>query len=468
MIRPFTLKEIAECLNGQVAGESQSVAIDRVSIDTRSLTGGELFVAIKGPHFDGHDFLPQAEQAGAAAVVVEVLAENCRLPQIRVADTFKTLGQLGKLNRDQFQGLVTAITGSCGKTSVKEMLAAVLAEQSEVWSTRGNLNNGYGVPLTLLEISEKHHKAVIELGTSSPGEIEYIAQLAKPDISVITNAAEAHLEELGSVAGVAHEKGYILDSLDSGGIAVLNRDDAFYQEWYDRVLKVQGRSVMSFSVESTEADVFASEIETTEQGMRFKLNAQGQVVPVTLAFWGRHQVLNACCAAAAALAGGTMLDIVVRGLENARPYQRRGLRYQVSRGGRKLMIFDETYNANPKATLAAIEHLSGYNGLKIMAFGDMLELGSVAEARHRDMGLYAKEVGIDYFAGFGTLANLACQAFGKGGCHFEDKTALTEWIGDLINKGSDEVVSVLVKGSRGMGMLDVVRSLVGPEYKGER
>lgn len=466
MIRPFSLEEIARYIDGRLVGEERSDAIDQVSIDSRTLPPGALFVAIRGSRFDGHDFLLQAEQAGAGAAVVEALEPGCALAQILVKDSFRALGLLGRMNREAFAGRVLAVTGSCGKTSVKEMLASILAQDGEVLATRGNLNNGFGVPLTLLELAGQD-QAVVELGTSAPGEIQYIADLARPDIAVITNAAETHLLDLKSVAGVAQEKGAIVDALTEKGVAVLNRDDDFFQDWSDRALAVRGRQVISFAIGTTQADVYASHIKTTDQGMRFNLHVRGQVAAVRLAFWGRYQVLNSCCAAAAALAGGVGLDIIVQGLENARPYQRRGLRYQVNRGARRLVIFDESYNANPRATQAAIDHLSECEGLKIMAFGDMLDLGSVAQTRHREIGAYARAAGVHYFAGFGSLAVLACQAFGKEGCHFENKEALSAWVDRLFHNSSEDTVSVLVKGSRGMGMLDVVRSLVGSDYKGE-
>ncbi len=471
MIKPFTLDEIAHHLEGQLLGSERSnKEITGISIDTRSLNEGELFIAIKGPHFDGHRYLAQAEQAGARAAVVERRIDDTSLPQILVKDTFQALGQLGSLNREQFQGVLLAVTGSCGKTSVKEMLAAILSEQSNVLSTRGNLNNGFGVPLTLFQIEAAHDAAVIELGTSSPGEINYIAKMARPAVAIITNAAEAHLADLKSVEGVAYEKGFILDSLGNNGIAVLNRDDAFFQQWFERTKTVAGRKIVSFGIDNPEADCYATNIKTADNGMKFDLHLNKQKRPISLAFWGQHQVANACCAAIAAAAVGIGLDIIVQGLENARPYQRRGLRYQLAPAEYKkcIVVFDETYNANPKATLAAVDLLADCSGDTVMVFGDMLDLGSASEERHKDVGSYARTQGVDYFVSFGEKARLASQEFGEKGRHFESKAALTSWIKALMKNDSEEKMSVLVKGSRGMEMLDVVRSLVGPEYEGER
>lgn len=475
MIHSSSLKTLANQLHGQLTmPEAESLVVTGMSIDSRSIKRGELFVAIKGPRFDGHDYLQQAKRAGAVAAVVDRTVDIPELPQIVVTDTFKALGALGAMNRLAFTGVVLAVTGSCGKTSVKTMLASVMAESVYTFATEGNLNNGYGVPLTLFQIKAAHGAAVIELGTSSPGEIAYIAGLTKPDVAMITNAAEAHLDGLKSVAGVAHEKGFILDALSGTGVAILNRDDAFYSEWHDRVHQVAGRKSLTFSMDSPDADCYASRIGSSDNGMRFDLHLGGECRPVSLAFWGRHQVANACCVAVAAFSAGLGLDSIVRGLESARPYQRRGQRYVLSgksdkgSGAKEIVVFDETYNANPRATLAAIDQLSECSGKRIMVFGDMLELGAVSSTKHQEIGSYAKQQGVDYFAGFGGQARLACEAFGKKGRHFESKAALSDWVDSLTGEAPGKRVSVLVKGSKGMEMLDVVRSLVGPEYEGER
>ncbi|MDD7804056.1 MAG: UDP-N-acetylmuramoyl-tripeptide--D-alanyl-D-alanine ligase [Endozoicomonas sp. (ex Botrylloides leachii)] len=470
MMRSFFLKEISDSISGQIIGRNaENKSITGISIDSRTLSAGQLFIAIKGPYFDGHQFLQQACEAGAAAAVVSKIDKSIDLIQVLVKDTFLALGKLGQLNRLAFQGLVFAITGSCGKTSVKEMLSAILAEQFNVLSTLGNLNNGYGVPLTLSQLEPVHDYAVVELGTSSPGEISYIAGLTQPDIAILINAAEAHLEGLGSVEGVAKEKGYILDASGDKGVAILNYDDSFYSEWLARTKTVIGRKTVAFSLNNSDADCYASDIKTSDKGMDFILNVSGSECPVNLGFFGLHQVSNACCAAAAAFAAGIKLEVIAQGLENAHPYQRRGMRYKLSGvWGKRVTVFDETYNANPKAMRASIDLLSMCSGKRIMVFGDMLELGRLSSDRHRDIGVYAKQKGIDYFAGFGALAELACAAFTKDSRHFSSKAELVDWIKTLIRSESGHTVSVLVKGSKGMEMYDVVRSLVGPEYEGER
>lgn len=456
MTRIFTLSMLAELLDGTLYGDDAE--INGLSIDTRTLREGNLFVAIKGLRFDGHGYLSKACEAGAAGAVTQEKID-CPLPQIVVTDTEKALGMIGAANRDGFSGTLIGVTGSCGKTSVKEMLLAVFSEQASTMATEGNLNNAYGTPLTLFRLEQKQRYAVIELGTSSPGEIDYISRMSRPDISLITNADETHLADLKSVEGVAYEKGFILDALNENGTAVLNLDDRFYKQWYQRVLKYPGREIINFSLSNPKADCHASNIVSTKTGMRFTLHAQNRSAEVKLAFWGRHQVLNACCSAAVALAAHLPLDIIVQGLENARPYQRRGQRFTHASGA---MLIDETYNANPRATLAAVDQLSDCAGETVMVLGDMLDLGEVSDARHREVGGYARKQGISHFLSFGDSAKLASEAFGNG-LHFDSKDELTRWLENHLSPQT----TVLVKGSRGMKMLDVIRALAGSDYKGE-
>ncbi|OED40138.1 hypothetical protein ACH42_17510 [Endozoicomonas sp. (ex Bugula neritina AB1)] len=457
MIKPLQLSSLESSLNGQLHGQDQVVRGG--SIDTRTLKQGDLFVAIEGARFDGHGYLEQAQTAGAVAAVTHRFMEGMSLPQIVVADTGVALGQLGALNRDFFQGTLMGVTGSCGKTSVKEMLLSIFSEQDRTMATEGNFNNEFGVPLTLFRIEAEDRYAVIELGTSSPGEIDYIARMSRPDIALITNADETHLADLINVEGVAQEKGYILDALSPEGIAVLNLDDHFFKAWEQRAQKSSRQSVVSFSFSDSKADCYASGVQTTSEGMTFTLHLREQERLIHLSFWGKHQVLNACSAAAVALAAHLPLDIIVQGLENARPYQRRGQRFSLPSGA---MLIDETYNANPRATLAAIDQLADCKGRTVMVLGDMLDLGEVSDARHQEVGEYAQQCGVDEFLSFGPSAKIASTAFGEGR-HFHEKGALIDWL----HSNLAEDVTVLVKGSRGMKMLDVIRALAGSDYKGE-
>lgn len=469
MIEAMSLSVITEIVGGQLNElPAGGPLVTGVSIDTRTLKQGDLFIAIKGPSFDGHDYLAQAQVAGAVAALTKHYISDASLPQIVVESSEKALGLLGAANRNNFDGVLVGVTGSCGKTSVKEMLMAIFSEAGLTLATEGNLNNALGTPLTLLKINGSHQFAVVEMGTSAPGEIEYIANMGRPDISVIVNAAETHLADLKSVEGVAWEKGFILDALPDDGIAILNMDDRFYSGWYDRVLQKQDRRIVSFSGQSPVANCYASDIVPNHEGTRFTLHIrkgdkQDEQQNLQLSFWGRYQVTNACCAAAVASASGLSLDIIARGLENARPYQRRGQRFVHSSGA---VLIDETYNANPKATLAAVEQLADCGGKTIMVFGDMLDLGEISDERHRDIGLYAKELGIQQFLSFGPSARLASEAFG-GGLHFEEKGELITWLESELDSDLNDEVSVLVKGSKGMKMLDIIQTLIGSDYKGD-
>ena len=474
MMTPMLLSTVAQIVNSELlAADCDQLSISGVSIDTRTLQPGDLFIAIKGPNFDGHDYLEQAHQAGAVAALTERAFANAPIPQIVVENSPMALGRLASANRSAFTGTLVAVTGSCGKTSVKEMLQAIFSEVGDTLVTTGNLNNAFGVPLTLLKIKAHHQFAVIEMGTSSPGEIEYIANMGRPDIAVITNAAESHLKDLKTVAGVAHEKGFIYDALAPTGKAVLNLDDGFYAQWRDRVLTSPNRTILDFSDHNPQARCFASAISPNEKGSHFVLHVPGtsgavEEQPVQLAFWGRHQVANACCAATVATAAGLSIKEIAQGLEKAHPFKRRGQRFVHESGA---ILIDESYNANPKATQAAVDQLADCEGLKVMVFGDMLDLGEVSDQRHRDIGTYARQCGIDVFLSFGDSAKLAGEAFGtdfkEKGMHFKEKPQLANWLKDYLGKHQGEPVSVMVKGSRGMKMLEIIQALLGADYKGE-
>ena len=328
MIRSFTLSELTEVLGGVLSGSDACVS--GISIDTRTLEQGNLFVAIKGPRFDGHAYVRQARDAGASAVVVQEPVEELGVAQILVRDTEKALGRLGQFNREGFHAPVVAVTGTCGKTSVKEMLASVFEQAGKVLATEGNLNNAYGVPLTLFRLEEGQQHAVIELGTSSPGEIDYITRLTEPDVSIITNAAENHLKDLLTLEGVIHEKGFILEGLKENGTAVLNLDDPSFQHWQERALKQSGRRVVSFSLDKPEADVFASEVSSTSEGTSFRLHVSQKGVEsqggCSIGFLGQtsgsERLLRSCGCISRWVGGWTLLP---RGWRMLGPINEEGL-----------------------------------------------------------------------------------------------------------------------------------------------
>ncbi|WP_281648608.1 UDP-N-acetylmuramoyl-tripeptide--D-alanyl-D-alanine ligase, partial [Parendozoicomonas sp. Alg238-R29] len=343
MIAAQYLSDLAVGLSGKLVGDDAPVS--SISIDTRTLQPGQLFVAIKGPNFDGHNYVQAALEKGAAGVLVSQPAEE--LPYILVDDTEKALAHIGHLNRDAFKGPVLGITGSSGKTSVKEMLAAIFGQVAPTLSTIGNLNNAYGVPVTLGHLTEEYKYAVVEMGTNSPGEIAYLTHIVRPHVALVNNASSSHVAGLGSVLGVVEEKGAIFDLLPEDGCAVINLDDEHHQVWMDRVARTSGCRISTFSLYRQNADSWPSDVVTEENGMHFILHLDGKETPVHLQFWGRHQVANACAAAAIAKAAGLDIETIAAGLGLARPYARRGQRFRTDNGA---MIIDQSYNANPAST----------------------------------------------------------------------------------------------------------------------
>ncbi|MCK5894098.1 MAG: UDP-N-acetylmuramoyl-tripeptide--D-alanyl-D-alanine ligase [Endozoicomonadaceae bacterium] len=448
------LSELAQSLKAELVGDDAQ-CLD-LSIDTRTLTPGQLFVALTGPNFDGHDYVVTALEKGAVGAMVSRLQAGIKGTQLLVSDTCIALGRAGAFNRQRFDGCVIGITGSSGKTSTREMISAICSESGETLASEGNLNNNLGVPVMLGRIDGGHQYVVIEMGTNQPGDIDYVAKLAAPDVALVTNASESHLLGLRSLAGVVAEKGVIYDSLSSDGTAILNRDDPAYGDWLVRVAREPGRKTLSFSLTHSVADCYASDIRSLDDGMHFILHVAGEASSVHLNFWGKHQVANACAAAAVAQAVELPLAMIVRGLEKAEPYQRRGQRFH---GLHDALIIDESYNANPSSTQAAMDVLGACHGIKILVLGDMLELGERAEIWHRAMGQYARNVGVNVLMTYGEQAELSQKFWRGAGAHFTDKTLLIE---NLLPRLGSEVV-VLVKGSMSMGMNEVVQACARPE-----
>lgn len=446
MIGKVSLAQLAQAIDAELIGNDAPVS-GSICIDSRSLEKGQIFVALSGIHVDGHVYAAFAFEAGAVACVVEK-KQTVSGAQLIVNDARKALLQLGRFNRNRFNGLLVGLTGSCGKTSVKEMLAAIFTQAAPTLATQGNLNNDLGMPMTLSRLTSEHALAVIEMGTSGPGEIGLLTQIAQPQISIITNAEAAHLEGLISVEGVAQEKGAILDSLPVDGTAILNRDSRFFSEWQERAGKRQAETI-SFSLANEEADVYASDIIHKKDGSDFTLHCLGKSLPVSLAFWGAHQVMNACTAAAAAIAAGISPEIIVKGLHEVKPYERRGKRFIGAKGA---LIIDESYNANPASTRAAIDMLAACQGRRIFVMGDMGELAAERERAHRDMGSYARQKGIEQLITYGESSQLAAESFGSEAVPFLDKALLNNYLYTHLSPRA----TVLVKGSNGMKMNEIV------------
>jgi len=441
----MTLSDAAENMNGVLHGEDRS--FEGVSTDTRTLRGGELFFALQGPNFDGCDYVGIARQNGAAgAVVPRPVADD--IAQITVEDTRQALGRFAAAWRDGQEATVIGVTGSNGKTTLKELINACLQQQAPTLATQGNLNNDIGMPLMLTRIAAEHRYAVLEMGANHAGEIAYLTSLAKPDVVVITNAAAAHLEGFGSVEGVSRAKGEILQGEDRPSVAVLNADDKYFDYWSSLVTDVR---TLSFGF-SPDADVRAEDIETGIEHSRFTLCLPGEQVSIRLPLAGIHNVRNACAAAAVAHALGTGADAVRTALEGVSPVSGR---LQPLRGSNGATLFDDTYNANPLSVMVAAEFLAQLSGKSWLVLGDMKELGDDAAAMHREVGEAVRQRGIDRLFGLGELSRNTVEGFGEHGSWFGSIDALV----DELSATLTDSVNLLVKGSRSMRMERVVDAL---------
>lgn len=446
-----TLAEVATALGlaEHDAGVDAERSVGEIVTDTRRLGPGALFVALTGERFDGHDFIAQAREAGAVAAVVERRVDD-PLPQLVVADARLALGLLGRARRRAWGGPLVAVTGNSGKTTVKQMLGALLARRGETLATRGNLNNDIGAPLTLLELCAEHRQAVVELGANHLGEIAWTASLAEPRVAVITNVTGAHVGEFGGPGRIAQAKAEILMSLPGDGVAVLNRDDRYFASWASLAAP---REVLDFAVEGP-ARLRAETLVCDPLGRyAFTLfHDDHELGRVQLALLGRHNVANALAAAGAALAMGLAPDDVLAGLETVAPMPGR---LSVAEGVNGARLLDDTYNANPGAVKAALDLLASLPGPRWCLLGAMGELGEASASLHEAVGRHARELGIDFLGTLGEAARPASRAFGDAGCHFDDREALTRHVLHHLPPGA----SVLVKGSRSAGMEAVVSAL---------
>ena len=409
-------------------------------------------MALTGPRFDGHDYLDQVAAKGAVGALVEREIPGSALPQLIVGDTRKALAQLGAMNRNAFiDKPVAAITGSSGKTTVKEMLASILRTRGSVLATRGNLNNELGVPLTLLELAPEFDAAVIELGASRVGEIAFTVSLTKPHVVVLTNAGTAHVGEFGGPEKIVEAKGEIIEGLDARGVAVLNRDDKAFDIW---VARTAGRKVLSFSRNSDQADFYATDLGIDARGCpTFTLNGPSGSAQVQLNLLGAHNVANALAAAAAGHALGVSLPGLVAGLDSVQPVKGRTVAQLATNGMR---VIDDTYNANPTSVAAATDILAGFAGRTVLVLGDIGELGDWAEQGHRDVGAYATGK-VDALYAVGPLMAHAVKAFGQDARHFANQADLIEALG----AEQDKNTTILIKGSRSAAMENVVAALCG-------
>ncbi len=441
------LHEVAKAVDGSLVGSD--ITIEGVSTDTRALHSGDLFVALRGPHFNGHRFIEEAGRHQAAGAMIDEPLET-DLNTIWVTDTKAALGELAAHWRAKFDIPVIGVTGSNGKTTVKQMIGAILNTKRDALVTAGNLNNEIGVPLTLLRLRDTHRYAVVEMGTNHVGEIDYLSRMTRPTIALITNAAAAHLEGLGDIETVARAKGEIFNGLDNAGIAVINADDPYAPLWRRQAA---ARRCLYFALHH-KADVTA-EYELGAETSRLMMRTFAGDIDVMLPLPGLHNVANALAATCAVLAAGIELVQVKDGLATMAPVAGR---LQRRKGIRGAIVYDDTYNANPASARAAIDFLSQTTGKKLLVFGDMAELGEQQEALHRDIGVYAREHDIDRLFALGPLSAETVQAFGGRGIHFADQQALIRALRDELDEGT----TVLVKGSRCMHMENVISKIIRP------
>ena len=454
MMRAITLSELAVPLQAQLVGPDR--AFHSVSTDSRSVREGDLFVALQGGNFDGHNFLGQVAAAGAVAALVSRDAD-LPLSRLRVADTQRALGRLGAYNRSLFKAPLVAITGSSGKTTVKNMVRCVLGQGGRTLATEGNLNNEIGVPLTLLALEPSVEYAVVEMGAARAGDIAWLCQLGKPTVALLLNAMPAHLEGFGSVDSVAAAKGEIFDGLGKGDCAVINADLPWAQDWRTRA---GAATVLDFGL-TAPAAITATAVQSHGiEGVSFtEITPRGEL-RVSLGLPGMHNVANALAAIAVGLACDLGLDDIAAGLAAV---QSTAGRLAVAISPADVTVIDDCYNANPGSVRAAIDVLAGCTGRRTLVLGAMRELGPGSEVLHREMGDYAAGAGIQRFWGVGPELQCAVSHFGKGGRWFADCEGAVSALEGEFEAGDQ----VLVKGSRGARMERVLHALLAAEAAGE-
>lgn len=420
-----------------------------VSTDSRSIGKGQIFIALVGENFDAHDFLGQVQQAGAWLAVVSRKNPDIDLPQVLVADTGRALELMGKAWRSLFDIPVIGVAGSNGKTTTKEMIAAILEVHvgpAHCIATKGNLNNQIGVPLSLLGLNENHQVAVFELGMNHPGEIRILTDLARPTVGLVNNAQREHQEFMQTVEAVAIENGDVIAGLDANGVAVFPADEPYTALWHD-IAGERRRILFGFG---EQADVTAEELVADINGSRFLLVTPSASAQVSLNIPGHHNVRNALAATACALAIGIPVDTIIIGLQKFSPVKGRMQGFVLSDGTK---LLDDSYNANPDSVRAAIDVLSRLPGSRVLVLGDMAEVGDDGPQMHAEVGLYAKEKGIDYLLAYGKASRQTVQAFGSQATHFEDIHQMAPYIRIL------KPLNILVKGSRSMRMERVIADL---------
>ena len=446
---PLNIEQIRTIVNGEsfnIQHDESTVAF--ICTDSRKITKQSLFIALVGEHFDGHAFALQAIKDGAVAVMVNHKIEDNSIPQIVVKDTRLALGLIAGYIRNQSHAKIVALTGSSGKTSVKEMTATILQNCGTTLYTQGNYNNDIGVPLTLLRLTKEDQFAVIELGANHIGEISYTTQLVHPQTALINNIAEAHIEGFGSLEGVATAKGEIFEGLTKDGIAIINLDSCS-DKWFEQLTD---KTVWTFSLENPLANFYASHIKMADV-TTFKLHTPFGECEIQLPLIGLHNVSNAIAASALAISVGASLDRIQQGLSTLKPVKGRLFPIKLNQNQ---LIFDDTYNANVGSMSAAINVLANQSGYKVLVVGDMAELGQDAQKYHQQIGELAKQQKLDCVVSVGQLSQFVSQS-SEVGHHFNDKQEATNYIITLLRQYPN--LTMLVKGSRSAKMEDVIEQI---------
>ena len=452
---PLTLIEIAQAINGKLIGDN--LTVNALSTDSRALNSGDVFLALKGPNFDGHKFVSQASELGCSAVIVQQCCEDINIAQIVVKDSHQALGQIAAYVKEKVAVKTVAITGSSGKTTVKEMVAAILGRLGNVLATQGNFNNDIGVPLTLLRLQQEHDFAVVELGANHIGEIAYTSALVKPDVAIINNIAAAHLEGFGDLCGVARAKGEIFQGLQAGGVAIYSQTSEWAHKWQWRLTD---KKVRTFSSQAN-ADCYSHDEVLDDNGCAsFKLTTYKGSTYIELTVPGHHNVSNAVAAATIALEFGASLDDIRLGLAEMAPVKGRLNLHHLNSN---IKLIDDTYNANVESINAASDLLSSYPGRRVLILGDMGELGSDARRYHQEVGEHARAQGIDELLTLGVLSQSTSDAFYQGQAstaqHFSSRDKLLLKLQTLLQDEAQQI-TILVKGSRSAHMEYVVADII--------
>lgn len=441
----MTLFEIASLLHLSCA---QDAVITGICIDSRKVMPGQLFIAIQGERFDGHQFIHDAVTRGAAAILCHHATAGVLIPQLIVSDTLQALASIAAQHRRRLNCAVIALTGSNGKTTVKEMIASILPKPS--FATPGNFNNHIGAPLSVLQLQSMHQHAVFELGANHRGEIAHTVAVVQPQVTLINNIAPAHIDGFGSIDGVAHAKGEIHQGLAAGGTAVINDDDAYAHFWDSMLIN---KKIVRFSAKHS-ADVYARHVTYNADGCAaFTLVVPEGEAQVQLSVPGAHNVSNALAAAACTRAIGIVLSDIVAGLCR---FSGVAGRMTFLPGKKNALIIDDTYNANLRSVLTALDVLALKQGQRIFVFGDMGELGAWSEQHHQEVGVAAREHGIDSLMTCGKYSESTTKVFGAGGEHYPDQETLVQALLKKLNSQT----TVLVKGSRSSAMENIVRELI--------